>query len=172
MVYNASAAEAWRDFHNKYYFLKLQAVWGLAGLGLMFLFSFINYKFFIKLASLFFFLNVFLLIIVFVPGIGIQIQGARRWLNLGFFSFQPTELIKLTFIIYLSSWFLKKRSLWQFLLLIFSLFILIILEPDMGTAIIIVATGFLVYFIAGAPLLSFLFLSVFGGILGIAMILF
>lgn len=171
MVYNASVAGALRDFNDKYYYLKNQALWALLGLGLMMLLSFINYKVFAKAGLILFFVNLILLILVLIPGVGTQIKGARRWLNLGFFSLQPTELIKLTFTIYLASWLSKKRSFLHFLLLIFLVLGLIILEPDLGTAVVVVTTGFLIYFVSGASLFYLFFLALTGFASGFLLIM-
>jgi len=140
-------------------------------LGLMILLSFINYRIFSKLAPLFFLVNLVLLILVLIPGIGSQIKGAKRWIDLGFFSLQPAELIKLTFTIYLASWLSKKRSFWQFLLLIFVVLGLIILEPDMGTSVVVVATAFLIYFVSGASLAQLFPISFLGFLAGIFIVL-
>lgn len=170
MVYNASVVEALRDFHDKYYYLKNQALWAIIGLGLMIFTSFINYKFFSRTAPLLFFINLILLVLVVIPGIGIQIKGARRWLNLGILFFQPTELIKLTFSIYLATWLAKKRSFFQFLFLIALLLFLIMLEPDLGTAIVVMTTGFLIYFLSGASLLYLFPIGLIGLLSGLVII--
>lgn len=153
MVYDASVVEALRDFNDKYYYLKYQLLWAVIGLSLMIFISFINYKFFAKIAPFLFFVNLILLILVLIPGIGTRIKGARRWLNLGIFLFQPTELIKLTFSIYLAVWLSKARSLWKFLFLISIVLFLIIIEPDLGTAVVVITTAFLIYYVSGASLL-------------------
>jgi cell division protein FtsW len=171
MVYNASLAEALRDFQDKYYYLKHQTGWLVLGLGLMLLFSFVNYRIWAKLAPVLFFINLIMLALVLIPGIGVQIKGARRWLDLGLFLFQPSELLKLTFSMYLSCWFVKKQSLANFLLLLGLVLGLIVLEPDMGTAVVVAVTGFLIYFVSGASILNLLPLSMAGFLLGIGVIL-
>ncbi len=171
MVYNASIAEALRDFQDKYYYLKYQAGWAVLGLLLMFCLSFINYRIWGKLAPLMFLVNLILLVLVLIPGIGVEIKGARRWLDFGFSLFQPSELMKLNFSLYLSIWLVEKRPLSQFLLLLFLVLGLIILEPDMGTAVVVVAIGFLIYFVSGASLTKLMPLGLMGFLLGIGMIL-
>ncbi len=171
MVYNASVAEAARDFQDKFYYLKYQALWALIGLSLMLVASLINYKFLEKISFLIFFVNLLLLIIVLFPGIATEIKGAKRWLNLGIFSIQPSELIKLTFVIYLASWLKQKRSLWQLAILIFFVLFLIILEPDLGTAVAVTSTAFLTYFASGASIANLLPISFLGVISGLLVIL-
>jgi len=159
MVYNASVVEAFRVFKDKYYYLKNQAMWAFIGLIIMVIVSKIDYRFLKKIAAPLFLVNLILLIVVLIPGIGTQIKGARRWLNLGVFILQPSELIKLTLSLYLASWFLEKRNFWQFLTLIGVVSMLIVLEPDLGTLIIIISNAFLIYFLSGAHLLSILSLG-------------
>jgi len=171
MVYNASAAEALRDFGNKYYYLKFQLLWLGVGFLLMLLTSLINYKFWLKLAPFIFFINIFLLLLVLFPGIGYQIKGARRWLNLGFFVIQPAEMVKLSLSLYLSAWLAKKRSFWRFLLLLGTVAFLIIIEPDMGTAVVVITTAFFIYYISGASLFHLLPLALSGFIIGLLLIL-
>lgn len=170
MVYNASAAEAFRDFNDKLYYLKYQAIWAIIGLFLMWLTSLINYKWWLKISPLLLVINLIMLIAVLIPGIGMQIKGARRWLNTGLFVIQPSELAKLTFTLYLASWLTKKRHIWQFLLLISIMLTLVMLQPDMGTAVTLIATAFLTYFIAGAPLIQLLLLTISGFLVGMGVI--
>ena len=156
MVYDASVVVAFRDFRDKYYFLKLQTLWVMVGFFLCFFLSLFDYRKFFSLSPLLFFLTIFLLILVFVPGLSIKAYGARRWLNLGIFSLQPSELAKITLILYLSAWFSKKRGLFGFLFSIFVLLVLILLGKDMGTALIVLGISSTLYFLTGAPWLHFL----------------
>lgn len=171
MVYNASVAEALRDFQNKYYYLKYQSLWAGLGLLLMTVISFFPYKLLAKVGPLLFFINLILLIAVLIPGVGMSIKGARRWLNLGIFVLQPAELIKLTFTLYLSVWLSKSRSFWQFLLLIFIMILLIMLEPDLGTTVVIAGIGFLIYYVSGASLIHLFPLALIGFLSGLLMII-
>ena len=105
--------------------------------------------------------NLFLMVLVFVPVIGIKLGVARSWLNLGFTTFQPSEPLKLTFILYLASWLAARaektkkeflKTLIAFLSIIGIITLLLALQPDVGTLGIIVITGSLIYFLAGTPL--------------------
>jgi len=153
MVGNASVVEAFRDFGDKFYYLRQQLIW--AGLGLLafLVFSFFDYRRLRKVALPLMFFSLVSLILVLIPAIGIKSLGARRWLPLGFFSFQPAELTKLAFVLYLSSFFASKRKLWPFLFVLAVLLVLVMMEPDLGTAVILAATGLIVYFVSGGPLL-------------------
>jgi len=170
MVANASVVEAYRDFGDKLYYFKLQLQW--AGLGLLgfILASFFDYK---KLRHLAIPLLIFALAslaLVLLPGMGTKVMGAQRWLNLGAFRFQPAELAKMAFVLYLAAFMSQKKSLWPFLILLSVLIGLIILEPDLGTAVIIAATGLVVYFASGAPILWLAGLGVFGFLAGLGLI--
>lgn len=170
MVYNASTVEAFRDFGDPYHFLKNQAVWlGVGWLGLT-VTSFLNYRIFKQLALPLLVLNLFLLVLVLIPGIGVEIKGARRWLNLGFLMFQPTETLKTTFILYLAVWLKEKRSLLSFLALVGLVLGLVILQPDLGTAIVIVGSAFLVYYLSGAQVFRLFLVSLLLFAVGIGLI--
>jgi cell division protein FtsW len=165
-VYNASSFQAYQVFGDKFYYLRNQALWAILGMitiGLTILYPHKKLKFF---AIPLIILNTLLLVIVLIPGIGTKILGARRWLVMGNFSLQPSEFLKISLSIYLASWLEQKRPILPFLIFISLLLILIILEPDLGTGIIIVLTAFLVYFISGAPIKKLFFLSLLGLLLG------
>jgi cell division protein FtsW len=118
VIYNASSVEAFTVFEDKYYYLKNQSLWAAIGIVLMIVVSFINYRLLEKFAAPAFFINLILLGLVLIPFIGAEIKGARRWINLGLFSFQPAELVKLTLSVYLASWLLKTRRFIHFLALV------------------------------------------------------
>jgi len=164
-IFEASAVNSSRQFGDSLRYLKLQVVWIFLGLVVMAIFSFIDYHklHFISFISLI--IAIILLVVVLIPGIGFKVGGARRWIDFGFFNLQPTELAKFSIIIYLSSWFTnkeKKRFL-PFITLIGFLVFLIILQPDMGTAIIIFLLSLTIYYFSGANLLDFV--VIFGGAL-------
>lgn len=112
----------------------------------------VNYKLYKKLALPFLMGTIVLLIAVFIPGLGLQLKGSHRWINLGFTVFQPSELLKITFTLYLASWFSgkDKGGFFQFIVVLLGCVGLVILEPDLGTATIIGASSILIYFYAGA----------------------
>lgn len=119
--------------------LLLQTAFVLGGCLLMFVLSRIPY-FNIKKYSLFLLIFlIFLLILVLIPGVGLKINGARRWINLRIFTFQPTELAKLILVIFFAHWFSneEKGRLTAFFLLLGFIFLLVMLQPDMGTALIL-----------------------------------
>ena len=98
-----------------------------------------------------------LLFAVFLPGIGVSALGARRWISLGFTVFQPAELAKLSLIFIFLRGLLpgKNGRLSSFLTLLCLVVGLVVLEPDLGTAMIITSVGVFMYFLSGSPLRHF-----------------
>jgi cell division protein FtsW len=159
MLFEASSFIAFRDFHDKYYYLREQSVWLLLGLFCLGFFSFFDYHKLYYLALPILIAAIVMLLLVFVPGIGVYVLGARRWINVGFSVLQPAEFVKLGLAVYLAAWFStkeKKRFL-AFSLLVGFVLLLVMLEPDMGTASVILAEALVVYFISGGSLLHFIF---------------
>lgn len=161
MIYDASSFVAFRDFADKYHYVKDQFFWIFLGIIGLFIFSHIDYHKFYNLAIPILFIGIGLLLLVFVPGIGVKILGARRWIDLRFTILQPSEFIKLAFAIYLAAWFSNKEKnrLWSFLLLLGFVLFLVMLEPDMGTAAIILFEAISLYFLSGAKVIYFAILA-------------
>ena len=159
-VFEASSVRSFQEFGDSFHFFRLQAIWIGLGLLAMLFFSFFDYHKLYFLSFFFIIGTILLLSIVLIPSIGYQAGGARRWIDLGFFNLQPTELAKFSVIIYLSSWFMnrERKRFFSFLLLLSILMFLIILQPDMGTAIIIFSLSIVIYFLAGIELWNLLLL--------------
>lgn len=168
MIYDASSFIAFRDFGDKYRYFRDQIAWVVIGfIGLVF-FSYFNYRLLVTLALPILLFAIFLLLLVFVPGIGVEALGARRWIDMGLFNLQPAEFVKLALSIYLAAWFSQKERgrFLAFSLLLGTVLMLIMLEPDMGTAAIVLFEALVVYFISGGSLLSFAVLFPVLGIIG------
>ncbi len=163
-IYDASVVSALRDFGDKFYFFKNQLIWSSLGVFALAFFSFFDYHKLLKLSPIFLFVCIFFLILVLIPGIGTKIYGARRWINIGSFNFQPSEITKLALILYqtaIMSKFENFRIRLSDILIVFFLptliaTLLVFLEPDLGTAVIIVAVTIIIYFVALAPIWHFL----------------
>ncbi|MBN1263338.1 MAG: putative lipid II flippase FtsW [Candidatus Pacebacteria bacterium] len=151
IVANASAVAAFRDFGNKLHYFRLQFQWLILGLTAFAAACFFPYQKWRKLVPLLLFLTFLSLVLVVLPKFGFRRFGARRWLNLGGFSFQPAELTKLSFITYLAAYLTKKEQVWPLLLVSGLILFLVMLQPDLGTTLIILAIGFVVYFVGGMP---------------------
>lgn len=157
MIYDASSYVAFRDFGDKYHFVKDQFIWfGLGLVGLLFFAKF-NYHKLYNLSLPILFIAIVLLVLVFIPGIGVKLLGAKRWINFGAFILQPAEFVKLALAIYLSSWMSHKEKgrFMAFLLLLSIVLFLVILQPDMGTAVVILSEAIAIYFLSGGNIFYF-----------------
>jgi cell division protein FtsW len=160
-IYNSSAIEGYTDFGDKYHFVKNQLVWLSLGITLFFVTQNISLDLIKKSTPVIFFVSLFLMVLVLIPGVGSKLQGARRWLSLGPIGIQPSELFKLSLIMYLASWLESPKPLKAFLLLILSCLALVMFQPDLGTASVIVASAFTLYYLSGANLKDTSFFFVF-----------
>src|SRR3989344_973568 len=162
---SAGIVEGQKKFGSSYYYLNHQLLYGvLPGLVLMFLLSKIDYKFWKRISLLVLFGALFLMILVFMPNFGHDLKGATRWLNIGGFSFQPSEVLKLSLIIYLAAWFGNRDermknwtySAAPFFIVLAFIGVLLFLQPDIGTLIIVSLISFAIYFLAGSSIKHFL----------------
>ena len=116
------------------------------------------------------FLSLFLLLILLVPNLAPEINGAKRWIRFLGFSFQPAELAKLSLLIYVSSFCIMKKEefksnwtgFWKPIFIMVSLISLILLQPDLGSSAIIFLVTLTIMFIAGAPIVHFIAISMVG----------
>lgn len=172
MVANASSVEAYRDFGDKLYYFKKQIVWAALGILAFIVSANFNYKRFKFLAIPLLALTLISLIAVMLPGVGLKALGARRWLGYGNISFQPAELTKLAFILWSAAFLTKKKKSAPFVAVLGILVALIMLEPDLGTTVIVVISGLAIYFVSGAPILQMLFIGLIGLGGGLGLIFF
>ncbi len=182
MLSSASSDLGKIKFNDTYYYLKHQLLFGLSfGIIGFSLATFINYRFWRKLAVPLLLVSLGLLILVFTP-LGIFHGGAARWIDIGPLSFQPSEFLKFTFIIYLAAWLNSKydRSSGRqknflsgylpFLFVSGLVAFLMVVQHSTGPVAIIIAAGLLVYFVSGARL-SFVFGTIFLGLLCLILII-
>ncbi len=161
-VFEASYVKSFSEYNDSFHYLKIQGTWIMLGICVMTVLSYIDYHKLYYGAFFLMLINIFLLFLVLIPGIGTEVNGARRWI----FGFQPTEMAKFSVIVYLSSWFITKerKRFFSFIILLGLLMFLIILQPDMGTAIILFSLSILIYFLAGIELRYLLLLVPFSTI--------
>ena len=110
MVYSASAIVAADRFHDPLFFLKRQLSWALLGSGALLVALRVDYRRLERLVLPALALAGVLLLLVLVPPLGHEINGTRRWIRLGFVSFQPAELAKLALVIYLAAFLARRRA--------------------------------------------------------------
>ncbi len=161
-VFEASVAEAYSQFGNQFYFARQQLMWlgvGMMGLAVG---MHVPVKFWKFIAPWAYGFGILCMLLVFVPHIGVEVNGARRWLQLPGFRFQPVEIVKFSMILFFASWMEKHQKLGPFLFLTLIPVGLLFLQPDMGSALIVVMIAFGLYFLAGAPLKTFAWTGVAG----------
>jgi len=159
MLFSASVAVGLERFGDSAFFIKRQ-LFALA-IGLMALFAAyrIDYHQWQKWSLVMLVGSIVLLVLVLIPGVGVSGQGAQRWINLGLFSFQPSELVKLTLILYMSAW-ISERGEWlikdikaglvPFVILMGTIGFLILQQPDLGSFLLIALIGGVLFFVGGA----------------------
>ena len=167
MVYSASFYSAQLTYGDSMFFMKKQLVGAIIGLASMIILYFIDYRFLKKLKWISLIVSLVLLLLVFVPSIGVKVYGARRWINLGFFTLQPSEIAKFGFIIFASSSLAKmQRQVKSFKGILPTLIAggiiccLIILEPNMSITICVGVTMITILFVGGARFKHFCFLAI------------
>lgn len=158
ILFSASLGLLGRNTTGFYFNVILkQIVFGIIGIILFFIFSKIDYKKWKKFALPIFLFSFVLTLLVFAPGIGMEHGGAKRWIDLGFISFQPSEILKFGFLLYLSSWLATRKNeiksfklgFLPFLVIIGFIAVSLILEPDIGTLGVITITSLFLFFISG-----------------------
>ena len=160
MLASASAVSAYSRFGDSYYYLKHQLIPLIIGLGLFFLFSRIDYHFWRRNAIYFLGGTLVLLILVFIPGLSAGYGTARSWIHIFGFSIQPSEFVKLFFLIYLAAWLELRgkavkefsQGLAPFLIILGVISLLMYKQPDLGTLSIIILSSLIVYFVGGAKI--------------------
>ena len=162
MLFSTSGPQGEKIAGNPYYFVQRQAAWLVVGLVAAFVGAKVDYRVWLKVAWPVLGVVLVLLALVYVPGIGLSVKGSRRWLHLPLgLSFQPSELAKFAAINALAAWYgTKRRERGGFVgglvipgAILGSLLALIVFETDFGATVLIGATGGLMMFVAGAPVL-------------------
>ena len=158
MVYSASQVTAYEKLDDTFYYLKKQLMWAFLGIIVMVSVMKIDYWKYKKWAVPFLVVAFLLLIIVLLPGIGKNVKGAQRWLGVGALRLQPSEVIKLSLVIFMSFGLSKYKDrlryfatgMLPFLVILILACGLILLQPDLGTAVSAAGTVYIMLFAAGA----------------------
>lgn len=160
MVYSTSSVYSLEMYGDTHYFLKRHGIYLLMGLTSMVALMVFDYRHLRKLVYPAYIIGLIMLVLVLVPGIGKQVGGAQRWIDLGFFTFQPSEIAKYILVLYLAHSLTKKRDkLDNFVvgfashIMIAGVYILLVLlEPDFGTATVMLVVLFGMMFIGEVKL--------------------
>lgn len=153
---DASAPLAQREFNDKFFFVKQQALWAIIGIVAMLVLSKVDFKFWNRLAVIIFSVAFASLFLVFIPGIGTELLGAKRWVIIGNFSFQPSEFVKLAIVIYMSKLASKNKKPLSFFLPILLVGGVIMLQPDLGTTMVVLTISMAQIFVSGINIIYFL----------------
>ena len=160
MVFSASEYVTMVRYGDSFYFFKRQLLWALFGLaGMIFTMNFDYFKLKRWIGPIVG-LGFVLMIMVLLPGIGMEVNGSRRWINLGFMAFSPAELVKICLIMFVAFGLSRnahKLESFTHGLLPYLIFMgiaagLILLQPDLGTAVVLCGTICIMFFAAGAKL--------------------
>lgn len=170
MVYSASAVLAFHDFGDSFYYLKRQLLFAVLGVIALVVMLTIDYWVWKKYAKILLIIGFILLGIVLIPGIGVVRGGARSWLGISSFGIQPSEFMKIGMLIYMAKmlsdeqWQISKftRGLLPPLLIVGAAFGMIMLQPDLGTGVVLMGASLLVIYTAGARLSHLSLLGLLG----------
>ncbi len=163
MVYSASSIVADEQYGDSAFFFKRQAVWVGLGMAALLVTQRVHYERLRRLTPLLLIGSLLALVVVLVPGIGRVAGGARRWISLGGpFAVQPVEAAKLGLVLYLANFLTNRgidvgelrRGLLPPLLMMGTMFGLVILQPEMGSALLLGATTVAMLFVGGARILQ------------------
>ncbi len=165
MVLSASAPSALAETGNSYSYVTTQAVSAVLGIILMLVISKIDYRFYKKFYKILYWVSIVLLAIVYIPGVGYAANGALRWIDLGFTTIQPSEIVKIALIIFYAAFLTNnkdKLSKWKtgfllpFLILVPIIAELVIIQDHLSATLVIVAIISIMMLIAGTKLRHFI----------------
>lgn len=177
MVLSASAPSSLSEWGNSYYYVIRQGVFALIGIVLMFTISKIDYRIYKKFYKLAYIVSIIALALVVVPGIGVEVNGAKRWINLGFGRFQPSEIAKIGLIVFYAGYLSEHRTelnsflegfVKPFVYLIPPIAILFFIQDHLSASIIIILITAIMMLMAGSRLKYFLTAGVAGISAGLA----
>lgn len=180
MIYSSSSIWSSYKFNDSFYYVKHQLLFYIAGIIAISILRKIDYKTYEKYANIILFASIILLSLVLIPGIGKVRNGSRSWFGIGSFGFQPSELAKLSLIIFTAKYLANnekevkkfKSGVVPILIIIFLFFGLIMLEPDFGSAMVMVMTVVTMLFASNIKLSFFGIMGLLGilGIVGLIII--
>ncbi len=172
-VYSASNVSAEYKFQDSFYFVKRQSLFAVVGLAAMLFLMRIDYWVWREKAKFIWIISLLLLILVLIPGIGMERNGSRSWIGIGVFSIQPSEFMKLAMVAFLSQKISEnhrqfssfKKGLLPVLFFILFAFGMIMLQPDLGTGAVLLGSSLTLLFVGGTSIRYFVMMF-FLGIVG------
>ena len=178
MIYTSSNVWALYKFNDAFKYLKNQSIFLILGIFLMYFLSKLDYNFYKKKANLIIGICFILLVLVLIPGIGVVRNGSRSWFGVFGFGIQPSEATKIGLVIFISKYLSNnysimyniKKGVLPILSIILIFFILIMLEPDFGTACVITLSLIAMIFISKVKLSFFIKIGL-TGLLGVVVLI-
>jgi hypothetical protein len=179
MVLSASSVTAFAEYGDSFLFVQRQAAYAVVGVLALLLTSRMRYDAWKRLAGPFLLVTMAMLILVLVPAHGIEAYGSSRWFRIGPVTVQPSELAKLSLIVFaaatLARNWTKRDDLRQLAVPLLPISVLVcglvMMQPDLGTTVILAATMFALAFAAGVRLRYLTFASVVGALIGAGLIM-
>lgn len=163
MIGSASIPYGDHKFDNPFYFIDRQLIYLFLGVITVFFAMKVPLKFWFSQTFLLWAIVLVLLIAVLIPGIGANVNGSSRWIRMVGFTFQPSELAKFVMVLFTADYVVRRedeiRFRWtgffRLLLPMSTVLFLLLLEPDLGASVVVVASMMTVFFLAGAPIRQF-----------------
>lgn len=179
MLYSTSSYIAQVKLGDSFYYVKHQGIITIAGIFIMFIVSRIDYHVWARFAPVIYLGGFLLCTLVFVPGIGVERNGSKRWIGYDGLTIQPSEVAKIAIIIFLA-WMIsrmpKKLANWKTIIMLFAWCapaILVVAATNLSTAIIIAGIAFMMLFIASRNWKPFVIMMIAGvGVIGMYILLF
>lgn len=171
ILFSASFITGTKKFNDPSYYLREQLLKGvLIGVAGFLVFLKTPLEFLKKYSFIFLIASIGLVVLVFFPQLSLSHSGSTRWLNLGFMTFQPSEILKLSFLIYLASWLQSRQKdiggfssgFLPFLIIIGIIGLLLLMQPNMGTFSVIAISATAVYFTAGSKVKHLVLMGLIG----------
>lgn len=170
IISSASTAISERNFGTLYGYTIRHFIYGMIGFSALFLASRVPYRMWRKVALPLMIASLVLLTLVFFPEIGFRHGGAARWINLGFISFQPSEVLKIMLVMYLAGWLSRNQKdaggimqrFVPFTIILSVIGVFLILQPDIGTFVVVAATAVVLYFLGGGKISQLASLGLLG----------
>lgn len=160
MVLSASSVVAYDDYGSSWYYVSRQALWIVVGAAGMVAVSRIDYHRWRRMASPLLWVALSALVAVMIPGFGVRANGAQRWLGAGPITVQPAELVKLALLVWVAD-LLARRAAWMrntratlrpVIVVVGTICVLVMLQPNLGSTLVIVAIALALCFVAGIPM--------------------
>lgn len=168
IIYSSSSVWAEYKFHDEFKYLKTQGVFLCIGIALMVIISNISYKYYYNKANILLGICFVLLLLVLIPGIGTVRNGSRSWFGIGGFGIQPSEFTKLALIIFTAKYLSKtkmesiKKHVLPILGVAVIIFLIIMLQPDFGTGVILLMSIVGLLYASGVSLSFFVKIGILG----------